>query len=148
MYSHRYHHAQIGPPTYYVRQQWDKGFKELIETIQNHISDMESEIDMSNMYVWLDLLAINPHSPGQQSTDLMSIQDSIENAKPTLVCMQQESQTSSKISDTFSSSSHYSNEKSQMIGSTGRAVLVMFRDRAGLRGFNRLRFDTVNIQYV
>ena len=132
---------------YYVRQNWDKSFKELIDTIQQHISDMEPEADLSTLFVWVDFLAINPRSIGQTSTDLMNTPGSMRDAKPTLICMQQNMPELSR--ETSASMNYHGREKPHQIDDIrGKAVLVLFRDRAGLRGFDRLRFDTVHMKYA
>ena len=78
----------VAKPTYFVSHYWGYRFLDLIESLKSYFSGV-SDNDRANIYLWIDIFAVNQHrGSDQQTTDLENLHLAIhESGKGTLVCM-------------------------------------------------------------
>jgi len=141
---------KVGKPTYFVRQSWSRPYRELVAVIEEHIKDMEPELHLSDVCVWLDILSTNPHSKMQQEVDLSSVQTYLAQARATLVCVERTKIVQGHENNNLMSTGISTDLRGRSdLGSPidGHQVcMVMFRAKEGIHGFHH--FGTVHIRYM
>uniref|UniRef100_A0A7S3RAJ9 Uncharacterized protein n=1 Tax=Dunaliella tertiolecta TaxID=3047 RepID=A0A7S3RAJ9_DUNTE len=80
------------PPTYFcvMSPNWAGSVEKVLEVISDHIQEMEPGRDVNDVGVWLSCLADNPYnSPAVQAAEKKEVERALQDALPTLVCMEQ-----------------------------------------------------------
>ncbi|KAF5841006.1 hypothetical protein DUNSADRAFT_14713 [Dunaliella salina] len=80
------------PPTYFcvTSPNWVGSVQKVLEIITDHIQEMEPGRDVNDVGVWLSCLTDNPHnSPAVQAAEKREVERALQDALPTLVCMEQ-----------------------------------------------------------
>ncbi|GAX72566.1 hypothetical protein CEUSTIGMA_g22.t1 [Chlamydomonas eustigma] len=78
----------LGTPDYFISHRWGANFQTLITAIKHHFEDMEMQgKNYKELFVWLDIFAINQHPSQEQVDDLARLQDVIRMSHSTLLVM-------------------------------------------------------------
>ena len=80
-------------PTYFVSHVWSALFLDLIASLSHEIKLKESDEESRNVFVWIDIFAINQQKIDGQKFDLATLPRAIvEATKGTLVCVDNKGQ--------------------------------------------------------
>ena len=77
----------VSAPTYFVSHTWGRPFLELINSLKSYIRLSQDDEQSKNIFLWIDIFAVNQHEGLHQQSDLSGLHLAIQKAaKGTLVC--------------------------------------------------------------
>jgi hypothetical protein len=130
---------EVGPPQYFVSHTWSRPFKETVGMVLSHLS---SASDATR--VWVDLFAINQHSPGGGTSELGQLAVTINNTEATLVCLDQDAVPLTRIwcLHEFDHTLRGGGDKLRLLLHTGAAYVCMHEPHELLPRLHCIRCST------
>uniref|UniRef100_A0A7S2QU83 NACHT domain-containing protein n=1 Tax=Chlamydomonas chlamydogama TaxID=225041 RepID=A0A7S2QU83_9CHLO len=76
----------VAPPTFFISHKWGGQFSHLVKILREHLSGALP----GQVFLWLDIFAVNQHPGAEQADDLRNLKAAIQIASGTLVILDKE----------------------------------------------------------